>query len=257
MPTRKILTAYYTMVRKEVGRFMRIWSQTLVPPVITTALYYAIFGSFIGSQIAPINGVTYMQFIVPGLVMMSVITSSFSNVVGSFFFAKFQRSIEELLVSPMPFWVLIAGYTTGGVARGLLVGIITLLVSLFFAQLVIHNIFFMISFMLLTAILFSLAGLLNGLFAKNFDDVSIFPVFVLTPLTYLGGIFYSISALPPFWQNLSQLNPILYMINGFRYGFLGFSDVNVGLSFGILTGTIAILLALVWRLFKRGHGLRS
>ncbi len=245
------------MVRNEVGRFMRIWSQTLIPPVITTVLYYAIFGSFIGSQIAPIHGFSYMQFIVPGLVMMAVITSSFSNVVGSFYFSKFQRSIEELLVSPMPFWVLIAGYITGGVVRGLLVGTITLLVSLFFTHLVINNIFFVLSFILLTAILFSLAGLLNGLYAKNFDGITLFPTFVLTPLTYLGGIFYSIEALPPFWQSMSKLNPILYMINGFRYGFLGFSDVSIVASFGILVVCIVVLLGLNWHLFRKGYGLRS
>jgi len=257
MSGEQIFTAYYTIVRKEVMRFLRLWTQTLVPPVITTLLYFTIFGSFIGSQVKPINGFSYMQFIVPGLVMMSVIASTFSNVVGSFFMAKFQRNIEELLVSPMPFWVLIAGYVTGGVMRGLFVGVITLLVSMLFTHLVIHNIFLVVAFILLTAILFSLAGLLNGLFAKNFDDISIFPTFVLTPLTYLGGIFYSIKALPPFFQAASRFNPILYMINGFRYGFLGFSDVNIVFSLGILLVAIVVLFTLVWSLFKRGHGLRS
>ncbi|OGZ45425.1 MAG: ABC transporter permease [Candidatus Ryanbacteria bacterium RIFCSPHIGHO2_02_FULL_48_12] len=257
MESRKIFIAFSTMVRNEVSRFLRIWMQTLIPPVITTVLYYVIFGSFIGSQIAPIHGFSYMQFIVPGLVMMAVITSSFSNVVGSFYFSKFQRSIEELLVSPMPFWVLIAGYITGGVVRGLLVGTITLLVSLFFTHLVVSNIFFVLSFILLTAILFSLAGLLNGLYAKNFDGISIFPTFVLTPLTYLGGIFYSIAALPPFWQSMSKLNPILYMINGFRYGFLGFSDVSVAVSFWILVVCISVLFGINWHLFRKGYGLRS
>jgi ABC-2 type transport system permease protein len=198
-----------------------------------------------------------MQFIVPGLVMMAVITNSFSNVISSFFSAKFQRNLEELLVSPTPEWIIIAGYVTGGVIRGLIVGGIVLTISLLFTKIVIQSVAIVVLFIMLTAVLFSLAGLLNAIFAKSFDGISIIPTFVLTPLTYLGGVFYSIKVLPPFWQGVSQANPILYMVNGFRYGFLGISDVNIFTSFSILLISILILLGISLYLFKRGYGLRN
>jgi ABC-2 type transport system permease protein len=257
MNTKRIFIAYLTIIRKEIVRIFRIWSQTLLPSIITISLYYLIFGSFIGSQIRDIAGFRYIQFIVPGLVMMAVITNSFSNVISSFFSAKFQRNLEELLVSPTPEWIIIAGYVTGGVIRGLIVGAIVLSISLMFTQIVIHSTAVIVLFIILTAILFSLAGLLNAIFAKSFDGISIIPTFVLTPLTYLGGVFYSIKVLPAFWQGVSQANPILYMVNGFRYGFLGISDVSIFSSFGIILVSIVILLFINLYLFKRGYGLRN
>lgn len=249
--------AYMTIVRKEVVRFLRIWPQTLLPSVVTTTLYYVVFGKFIGSQIQPIGNYTYIQFIVPGLVMMAVITNSFGNVVSSFFGAKFQKQIEELLVSPITPFLVVAGFVTGGVLRGLLTGVLVLSVSLFFTQLTIHNIVLIGVFIFLTAFLFSLAGLLNAIYAKKFDGTTIIPTFVLTPLTYLGGVFYSIGMLPPFWQYVSAWNPILYMVNGFRYGFLGVSDVSIVASLAILVGLSVILFSINMYLFKIGRGLRS
>lgn len=257
MNKEEILVAYWTITRKECVRFLRLWTQTLLPSVVTMVLYYVIFGTFIGSQIAPIGGYTYMQFIVPGLVMMAVITNSFSNVVSSFYGSKFQRNLEELMVSPTPDWVVIAGYVTGGVLRGFMVGALVLAVSLFFTHLVVQNILLVLLFIFLTSLAFSLAGLLNGVFAKSFDAVSIVPTFVLTPLTYLGGVFYSIHALPHFWQLVSQANPILYMVNGFRYGFLGLSDVNVLASLAMLVALCIILLAVSLYVFKKGYGLKN
>ena len=221
------------------------------------SLYFVIFGAFIGSQVREISGFSYMQFIVPGLVMMAVITNSFQQVVSGFYFSKFARSIEEILVSPTPNFVIISGYVTAGVVRGLLFGFSVLLVLLFFTPLVIYNIAILAVFIFLTATLFSLAGLLNGLYAKNFDQVAIVPTFVLTPLTYLGGIFYSISFLPPFWHAVSQFNPVLYMVNGFRYGFLGVADVSVSFSFFVLIFLNIICLAFLLSLFKNGSGLRN
>jgi len=249
--------AYMTIVRKEVVRFLRIWPQTLLPSMITTTLYYVVFGKFIGSQIQPIGDHTYMQFIVPGLVMMAVITNSFGNVVSSFFGAKFQKQLEELLVSPITPLLVIGGFVTGGVLRGLLTGVLVLGVSLFFTDLAIHNLALVIAFFFLTALLFSLAGLLNAIYAKKFDGTTIVPTFVLTPLTYLGGVFYSISMLPPLWQDISAWNPILYMVNGFRYGFLGVSDVSIAASLAILTVLSIALFALNMHLFRTGRGLRS
>ncbi|MEK7187423.1 MAG: ABC transporter permease [Patescibacteria group bacterium] len=257
MSNKRIFIAFMTIVRREVGRFFRIWTQTMLPSVVTSVLYFLIFGAFIGSQVRPISGVSYMEFIVPGLVMMAVITNSFQNVVGSFFTSKFMKSIEEILVSPMPSWVIIAGYTTGGVLRGVVVGALVLIVSLFFTSISITHLGLVILFMVLTAFLFSFAGLFNALFAKNFDQISIIPVFVLTPLTYLGGVFYSVKALPAFWQNLSYLNPILYMVNGFRYGFSGISDVNITSGLLILVGLNAILAFVDWRLIEKGVGLKN
>jgi len=249
--------ALRTIVRKEVVRFTRIWTQTLIPPVITQMLYFVIFGKFIGSQIRDIHNISYMAFIVPGLVMMSVINNSFSNVVSSFFSSKFQRSIEELLVSPTPHWVIIAGFACGGVLRGLCVGTLVFCVSVFFTKPVIFNLGIVFLFIVLTAVVFALGGLLNAIFAKSFDDISIFPMFVLTPAIYLGGVFYSIHDLSPFWQSVSQFNPILYMVNGFRYGFYGFSDVNVLFSLGILVLFAAALISINLALLRLGIGLKS
>lgn len=246
-----------TIVRKEVSRFLRIWSQTLLPSVITTTLYYVVFGKFIGAQIDSVGDYTYIQFIVPGLVMMAVITNSFGNVVSSFFGAKFQKQIEELLVSPITPFLVVAGFVTGGILRGLLSGVLVLLVSLFFTSLAIQNILLVMVFIFLTALLFSLAGLLNAIYATKFDGTTIIPTFVLTPLTYLGGVFYSISMLPPLWQDISLWNPILYMVNGFRYGFLGVSDVSIGASLVILIGLSVSLFAITMHLFRIGRGLRT
>lgn len=257
MSSKRIFIAYLTIIRKEIVRIFRIWSQTLLPSVITITLYYLIFGSFIGSQIGNVGNFSYIQFIVPGLVMMAVITNSFSNVVGSFFGAKFQRNLEELLISPTPEWIIIAGYATGGVVRGIIVGVIVLCISLLFTKIAIHSAAMVVLFIILTAVLFSLAGLLNAIFAKGFDGISIIPTFVLTPLTYLGGVFYSIKVLPAFWQGVSQANPILYMVNGFRYGFLGISDVNIFASFSVVLASVVILLGINLYLFKRGYGLRN
>ncbi|WMY96799.1 MAG: ABC transporter permease [Arsenophonus sp.] len=249
--------AMKTIWIKEITRFARIWVQTLLPPVITMSLYFIIFGSLIGSRIGEMDGVNYMQFIVPGLIMMSVITNAYSNVCSSFFGAKFQKSIEELLVAPVPTHILIIGFIGGGVARGILVGILVTVVSLFFVSLHIYSWFVVIITVVITAILFSLAGLLNAIFAKTFDDISIIPTFVLTPLTYLGGVFYSLSLLAEFWQMVSKLNPIVYMISGLRYGFLGMSDVKLSVTLLMLTIFIVILYTITWYLIEKGKGLKS
>ncbi len=249
--------AYATIVRKEVTRFMRIWQQTLLPPVITTSLYFVIFGNLIGPRIGAMEGFRYIDFIVPGLILMSVITNAYANVSSSFFSAKFQRSIEEIQVSPTPNWVILAGYVTGGMARGLLVGIVVTGVALLFSRLQLHSLPVMLSVIVLTAMLFALGGFMNGLFARKFDDVSIIPTFVLTPLTYLGGVFYSINLLPPFWQAVSHGNPILYMINGFRYGFLGFSDIDLPLSYLIILAFVVALFTINLALLNRGYGIRT
>ena len=257
MTPSKMRIAYLTVMRKELVRIFRIWAQTILPPVVTTSLYFIVFGTFIGSQLAPIQGLSYIQFIVPGLIMMSIITSSYMNTVSNFYFAKFMRNIDEMLVSPMPDWLVIAGFVSGGGMRGLIVGFFVLLVSLFFSHLAIYNLAILIAAVLMTSVLFSLAGLINGVYAKGFDGISIVPTFVLTPLTYLGGIFYSISQFPEFWQKVSLLNPILYMVNAFRYGFLGVSDVPVWICFSILIGFTLIFTAIVAFLFKRGMGVKN
>ncbi|WP_094752456.1 ABC transporter permease [Psychromonas sp. CD1] len=249
--------ALQSILRKEINRFLRIWLQTLVPPVITVSLYFVIFGNLIGSRIGSMGGVDYMSFIVPGLIMMSVITNSYSNVASSFFSAKFQNNIEELLVAPVPNYIIIFGYVGGGMTRGLMVGFLVTCVSLLFIDLHIFNLGILILSVLCTSILFSLAGLLNALFAKTFDDISIIPSFVLTPLTYLGGVFYSISLLPPVWQVISHFNPVFYMINAFRYGFLGIADVNLSVAFSVIFAFIGILYILVSILLKKGVGIRT
>ena len=250
-------TAFCSLLGKEIHRFMRIWGQTLVPPAITMSLYFVIFGNLIGSRIGQMNGFSYMQYIVPGLIMMSVITNSYANVSSSFFGSKFNKSIEELLVAPVPNYVIIFGFVMGGVARGLLVGAIVTFVSLFFVKLQVHHWGVIIATVFLTSVVFALGGLINGVFAKTFDDVSIVPTFILTPLTYLGGVFYSISLLPEFWQTVSKFNPIVYMVNAFRYGFLGVSDVGIGTSFGMLLVFVVLLYAVAHRLVTKGVGLRT
>ena len=243
--------------RKEIVRFLRIWVQTLIPPIVTMSLYFIIFGNLIGSRIGEMGGFSYMQFIVPGLIMMSVITNSYTNVCSSFFSAKFQHNIEELLVAPVPTHIIILGYVGGGVARGILTGALVTTISALFVSYNVNSWLIIICTLLLTSILFSLAGLLNAVFAKSFDDISIIPTFVLTPLTYLGGVFYSLTLLPTFWQWVSKLNPIVYMINGFRYGFLGISDVSLTITFTMLILFVAILYLISWKLIESGKGLRS
>ena len=248
---------YKTIVRKEVTRILRIWGQTIVPPAITMTLYFIIFGELIGRRIGDMGGFSYMQYIVPGLVIMSVITNSYGNMVSSFFGAKFGKHIEELLISPLPNWVILAGYVTGALTRGLMVGMVVMGVSLFFTRIEVQHPFIMLSVLLLTAIVFALAGMVNAIFAQKFDDIAIIPTFVLAPLTYLGGVFYSISLLPEFWQNVSVFNPILYMVNGFRLGMLGVSDVSLGMTYGVILVAGALLFAWCLVLLHRGTGLRS
>ena len=249
--------AYETLVTKEALRFVRIWIQTLLPSVITTMLYFVIFGRLIGERIGPMDGFSYLNFIVPGLVLMAVITNSYSNVVSSFYSSKFSHYIEELLVSPTPNWVILAGYVTGGVLRGLSVGVAVTLVAFIFTDLDIHSYGITLLIVLMTAILFSLGGFINAVFANSFDDISIVPTFVLTPLTYLGGVFYSIDLLPGFWQDLSLLNPILYMVNAFRYGLLGVSDIPLWVAFTLVACCIAVLTWFSLELLRRGIGIKS
>jgi ABC-2 type transport system permease protein len=249
--------SFTSIARKEMIRIFRIWVQTLVPPVITMTLYFIIFGSFIGTQLGDIAGYDYMAFIAPGLIMMAIITNSYSNTVSSFFSTKFQRNIEELLVSPTPDWVMVLGYVSGGMTRGLCVGMLVSLVSLVFVRLPLFNVAFIALFALLTSFVFSLAGMINGIFANKFDDISIIPTFVITPLTYLGGVFYSISLLPDFWQTLSKANPVVYMISGFRYGFLGISDINVWMGLAMLVLFSVLLFVLTLYLLKKGIGIRA
>ncbi|WP_425427885.1 ABC transporter permease [Terasakiispira papahanaumokuakeensis] len=249
--------AFETILVKEVRRYTRIWPQTLLPPAITMSLYFVIFGNLVGRRIGEMGGFNYMQFIVPGLIMMAVITNSYSNVVSSFFSTKFQRSIEELLVAPVPSWVILWGYVLGGVSRGLLVGLVVTLLSMFFTHLTIHNLFVMVAVVVMTAVLFSLGGFINALFARKFDDIAIVPTFILTPLTYLGGVFYSIDMLPDFWRAISMFNPILYMVNTFRYGILGVSDINVWAALAAIGGFIVVFAALALWLLERGRGIRS
>ena len=249
--------AFETIARKEFARIIRIWTQTLLPSVISTTLYFVIFGSLIGSRIGEMDGFDYMAFIIPGLIMMSVITTSYSNVVSSFFGTKIMKNLEEVMVSPVPNWIIILGYVSGGVFRGLLVGVLITLVSLFFSSLQVFNIFILFTSIILTSIMFSIGGLVNGIYSKNFDQVQIVPLFVLTPLTYLGGVFYSISLLPEFWQKVSMANPILYMVNLFRYGFLGISDINIYFAYFMII--ISIVGFYVWALYllDKGHGMRE
>ena len=251
------LVALKTIVRKEVVRVLRIWVQTIVPPAITMTLYFIIFGNLIGRRIGTMDDYDYMQYIAPGLIMMSVITNSYGNVVSSFFGAKFARHIEEMLVAPMSNATVIIGHIAGGVFRGLLVGVLVTIVALFFTKLEVAHPFITISIVILSSTVFALAGFINGVFAQKFDDVSIVPTFVLTPLTYLGGVFYSISLLPEFWQKVSLANPILYMVNAFRYGFLGVSDINIAYAYAIVVLFMVGLFTVSLMLLNRGIGIRE
>ncbi|RME34434.1 MAG: ABC transporter permease [Gammaproteobacteria bacterium] len=251
------LIAYLTLVRKEITRFLRIWPQTILPPAVTMTLYFIIFGQLMGPRIGAMDGLPYMSYIAPGIIMMSVITNSYANVVSSFFSAKFQKHIEELLVSPMPNSLILAGYVTGGIGRGLMVGLVVTCVALLFTDLRVHEPAVVVLVVTLTATLFSLGGFINAIYARKFDDISIVPTFVLTPLTYLGGVFYSIDLLPQFWQRVSLGNPILYMVNAFRYGMLGVTDIPIDRALLIITGFILALTLLSLHLLRRGTGLRS
>lgn len=252
--------SFSTIVRRDVVRIFRIWVQTLLPSVVTSVLYFLVFGHVLGSKIGDMQGFGYMTFIVPGLVMLAIVTTSYSNTSFTFFTSKFfARSIEEILVSPTPPWLLVAGFVSGGVVRGVVIGALVLLVSVLFTglSLSIHSVLIILSFAVLTALLFSLAGLVNGIYAKSIDGINIVPTFVLTPLVYLGGIFYSVRALPDWWQSITYANPLFYLINGFRYGFLGITDVPLGLSVGVLFGIVMALIALNWYLIRTGLGLKQ
>ena len=248
---------FQTIILRECGRILRIWGQTIVPSAVTAARYFVIFGTLIGRRIGQMDGVDYMQYIAPGLIMMAVITNAYANVSSSFFGAKFQRFLEEISVSPLPDWLVVLGYVGGGVLRGLLVGLVVTIISLVFTHLPVHHVFVIVAAVVLTAVVFSLAGFINGVFAKNFDQVNWIPTFILTPLTYFGGVFYSINLLPPWAQSLSHANPVLHMVNAFRYGFLGRSDVDVVLAFAIMLGAAAVLFGIALTLMRRGTGLRD
>jgi len=257
MNVRQQYIAFHTIVTKEILRFIRIWIQTVLPAGITMALYFIIFGKLIGSQIGDVKGHSYMDYIVPGIILMSVINNAYSNVVSSFYSAKFQKHVEEILVSPMPNYLVLSGFIAGGVIRGLVVGFVVLLVSLFFTDLHIYNYWTSALVVLLTAILFSIAGFINAIYANSFDDISIIPTFVLAPLTYLGGVFYSIDMLSEFWQGVSLFNPILYMVNVFRYGLLGESDIDILTGFSIIILFITGLYIFALTLLRKGVGIRS
>ena len=248
--------AFSTLLTREIRRFIRIWPQTLLPPAITMTLYFVIFGNLIGQRIGEMNGFAYIEYIAPGIIMMAVINNAYANVASSFFSAKFQNHIEELLIAPIPNYLILAGYVMGGVARGLLVGIIVTIVALFFTKLHVQHLFITLSMVILSAVLFSLGGFINAIYGKSFDQIAIIPTFILTPLTYLGGIFYSIDLLPEFWQQASLFNPILYMVNAFRYGILGVSDIPIGFAFGIIMLFIVGLASFALYLLNRGTGLR-
>jgi ABC-2 type transport system permease protein len=249
--------AFQTILIKEIARFLRVWTQTILPSAITMTLYFVIFGHLMGRRIGLMDGYQYVQYIAPGLIMMSVITNSYSNVTFSFFLAKFQKSIEEILISPMPNFLMLAGFISGAVLRGLLVGLVVIIISAFFAKFTIMHPFTMIIVVLLSALLFALAGFINSIYARNFDDIAIIPTFVLTPLTYLGGVFYSVHMLPDFWRFLSFINPILYMVNAFRYGILGLTDVNIALALAIILSMIILLFIWALYLLNKGTGIRT
>ena len=260
MNTYQLWISFYTMLRKDIVRMFRIWVQTFLPSVITACLYFLIFGTVLGSRIGTMQGVDYMSFVVPGLVMLAIVTNAYSNTSFTFFQNKFFfRAIDEILVSPTPPWLLIAGYISGGIVRGVLVGFIVLLVSLFFTglHLAISNVAIIFLFAVLTALVFSLAGLVNGVYAKSMDAINIVPTFVLTPLVYLGGVFYSVHSLPSWAQAVTYVNPIFYLINGFRYGFLGIADIPIWISLAVLFGMIAALIAINWYLIRTGLGLKQ
>ncbi len=249
--------AFVTILVKEIRRYTRIWMQTLLPSAITMSLYFVIFGTLIGSRIGEMGGFTYMEFVVPGLIMMAIVTNSYSNVVSSFFGSKFSHSVEELMVSPTPNYVILMGYVLGGVSRGILVAVIVTLVSLLFTNLQIHSYFVVVVIVLMTSTLFALAGFINAVYANNFDDISIVPTFVLTPLIYLGGVFYSMDLLPEFWANVSRLNPLVYVVNAFRYGVLGVSDVSLPFAFGMITLFTVAAFMFSMHLLNSGTRLRQ
>lgn len=249
--------ALMTIVRKEIKRYLRIWTQTLLPSAITMSLYFVIFGKLIGSRIGEMGGFTYMQFVVPGLIMMAIVTNSYSNVVSSFFGSKFNHSVEELLVSPTPNYIILLGYIIGGITRGLLVAVVVTIVSLFFTRLHIHSYLIVILIVLMTSTLFALAGFINAVYANNFDDISIVPTFVLTPLTYLGGVFYSMDLLPDFWAGVSKLNPMVYVVNAFRYGVLGVSDVSLPFALGMIAMFTVLAFSYSMHLLNSGKRLRQ
>lgn len=250
--------SFYTIVRKDVVRMFRIWGQTFLPPVVTSTLYFLIFGAFLGARIGEVHGVSYIMFVVPGLVMLAVVTSAYANTSFVMFGAKFfGRNIDEILVSPTPPWLLVAGYVAGGVIRGVIVGALVLLVSLFFTHLAVHSILAVIGFLVLTSLVFALGGLVHGVYAKSIDAINIVPTFVLTPLIYLGGVFYSAQSLPGFWGTVTKFDPIFYIINGFRWGFLGVSDVSIALSVGVLLFFALVFLIAALYLIKNGLGLRQ
>ena len=250
-------TGFVTIIIREYSRIVRIWGQTLVPAAVTAILYFVIFGSLIGRRVGQMDGFDYMQYIAPGLIMMSVITNAYANTVSSFFGAKFGKHVEELLVSPLPNWIIVAGYAAGGLLRGVMVGGVVTVVSLIFARLPVQHLALTLSAVLLTALVFSLGGFINAVFAKNFDQVNWIPAFVLTPLTYFGGVFYSVSMLPPWARALSHVNPILHMVNAFRYGFLGVSDVSVAGAFSIMVALVVTLFLVAVTLMNRGVGIRD
>lgn len=257
MRIRSDWVAVITILRKEIARFLRVWTQTILPSAITMTLYFVIFGHLMGSRIGLMDGFAYTQYIAPGLIMMSVITNSYANVTSSFFLAKFQRSIEEILVSPIPNYLILSGFVIGSVLRGLVVGLVVTIISAFFAKLTIHHAGITLLVVLLSSLLFSLAGFVNAIFAKKFDDIAIVPTFILTPLTYLGGVFFSINMLPEFWRVISYFNPILYMVNTFRFGILGISDVNISIALMIIIALILIMGALALYLLNKGVGIRT
>ena len=250
-------TGFRTIVIREYGRIMRIWGQTLIPSAVTSTLYFVIFGSLIGRRVGDMGGYDYRAYLAPGLIMMSVITNSYGNVVSSFFGAKFGKHVEELLVSPLPNWIIVAGYVCGGLMRGMLVGLVVTVVSLLFTHLHIHHVGVILAAALLTSAIFALGGFVNAVFAKNFDQVNWIPAFVLTPLTYFGGVFYSVDLLPAWAQKVSMVNPILHMVNAFRYGFLGTSDVSVGGAFAIMSVCVVGLYTWAVLLMNRGTGIRD
>ena len=258
MPIDKQLISYYTIIRKGVVRIIRIWPQTLLPSLVTSILYFAVFGTILGSRIGDFNGIPYILFVVPGLVMLAVVTNSYTEVASTFFTSKFfSRNIDEILVSPTPPFVIIAGFVSSGIVRGVAVGILVLAVSLFFALPGVAYPLVVFLFLILSSLIFSLAGLVNGIYAKNFDGISIVPTFVLTPLVYLGGVFYSINVLPELWQNVSLVNPVFYLVNGFRYGFLGFADVSLATCVTVLFALILVLLAINYYFLRTGLGLKQ
>lgn len=257
MNSSQLWVAFYTIVRKEIVRYLRIWTQTILPPAITMGIYFVVFGRFLGDRIQNFGEHSYIEFILPGLIMMATITNSFSNVASSFFSAKFQRSVEEMLISPLPNWLIVSAYVVGGATRGILVGIVVLFVSLAFTHISVHSVLIVFTFLILTALTFATAGFANGMIARKFDDIAIVPTFVLTPLTYFGGVFYKLDLLPPLWQTVSKLNPILYMVNGLRFGFLGVSDVEVTHGLVMLVIFLVAIFVVNLRLMDKGVGLKS